>query len=170
MPEIYGEVPLKAPTWMDAPWFMPTVAALVVIFIVAILLLIKRWRDNRRERAYQHPLNVLRRKLELLKSRTDKPNRKFFGDLSSVMREAISMSLKMEAAPLTVAELEKVLPAIDDTKRANGALEVLRACESALFSGHMPADAGALYSDAENACKKLLPNAFGTHGDGGIVK
>lgn len=159
-PQIYDRVPLTDPTVVDQPWFFPSTAAGTLVLILIVVLLLLRWRKSRRERAKRKPAYILRMRMDSIAANQKQPGNAFYSELASIVRTAIGLCYGMSATPKTAREIETIIRTKDHFGRAEGALTIIRACETALFSGESPEEATQLVADARTACAALVPEAF----------
>lgn len=167
-PGIYGKVAPRDPTVLDNSWFWVVVATVLVLFVLALVLFLRRRSEQKREKARRDPVYILRLRLEHLRQSTDQSGTAFFTELASILRGAIGLRAEMSATPRTARELEQLLVGREIANRAGAALAVIRECESALFSGTNP-DRKETLMRATVAFNELLPDSEAKLKEGALV-
>jgi hypothetical protein len=169
-PEIYGAVSLHDPSIWDSSWVKAATVALFVLFALAVWLVIRRIRERRLEELSRDPLYIMRTRLQTLRSSSGKSGKEFYGELASVMRGIVGLHYKIGATPKTAKELRAALTGTDNANLADGALNVVEACESAQFASDVGIDADKLLSDASAAFELLAPHGMGESKAGGVTR
>jgi len=169
-PEIYGEVSLAEPSIWASPWVKVAAAAAIAIVVLLIWLVVRHVRNKRLEKLRRDPLYILRTKFQSLRSARETKGKEFYGALATIMREAIGLRFKIGATQKTAKELSQALGGMENSNLADGALNVIRSCEAAQFSGDDGLDATKLMADADLAFEILSPRENGESSAGGVTR